>query len=315
MNRRAFIGHAGLGLAGLAGTGVRAQGKPVVEGQTGRQGRGNRIAVSTYSFWRFMPENKLSIEACIQQAAAMGFDGVEVLHKQMAKEDNEALQAIKQCALREGIDLCGFSIHQGFLSPDAQERKKNIDHTLRCIELAYRMGIPCMRVNTGRWNTSASFDALMKNRGVEPCLPGHTEEEAFGWVIQALKACLPKAKACGVTLALENHWGLCLTPKGLLRIIDEVASPWLQVNMDTGNFLEDPYERLEQIAPKTIYVHAKTYYGGGLWYTLDLDYPRIAAILAKHQYRGYVSLEFEGREDYRTAIPKSLQVLRGAFVG
>ncbi|MFT5240397.1 MAG: hypothetical protein ACI9OU_001416 [Candidatus Promineifilaceae bacterium] len=30
-------------------------------------------------------------------------------------------------------------------------------------------------------------------------------------------------------------------------------------------------------------------------------------------YRGYVSLEFEGREDYKTATQKSLHMLRNAF--
>ena len=58
---------------------------------------------------------------------------------------------------------------------------------------------------------------------------------------------------------------------------------------------------------------AKTYYGGGTWYTLDLDYDRIAAMLRRHDYRGYISLEYEGEEDYRTAIPKSLALLRKAF--
>ncbi len=67
------------------------------------------------------------------------------------------------------------------------------------------------------------------------------------------------------------------------------------------------------IAPKTVFVQAKTYYGGGLWYTLDLDYGRIAGILRRQDYRGWVSLEFEGQEDYTTAIPKSLSMLRKAF--
>jgi sugar phosphate isomerase/epimerase len=61
-------------------------------------------------------------------------------------------------------------------------------------------------------------------------------------------------------------------------------------------------------------MHAKTYYGGGLWYSLELDYDRIARIMRKHNFRGYVSLEFEGNEDYKTAIPKSLEVLRRVFV-
>ena len=44
-----------------------------------------------------------------------------------------------------------------------------------------------------------------------------------------------------------------------------------------------------------------------------LDYRRIAAVLRKHDYRGYVSLEFEGREDPKTAVPKSLALLRKVF--
>jgi sugar phosphate isomerase/epimerase len=153
----------------------------------------------------------------------------------------------------------------------------------------------------------------MAKRGIEPALPGYTEEDAFGWVIDSIKQCLAKSEECGVVLGLENHWGLGRTPEGLLRIIDAVGSPWLQAMMDTGNFLEDPYDKLRMIAPKTVYVQAKTYYGGGIWYTLDLDYPRIARILKEHNFGGYIALEFEGREDYRTAIPKSLAALRAAF--
>jgi sugar phosphate isomerase/epimerase len=114
-------------------------------------------------------------------------------------------------------------------------------------------------------------------------------------------------------MGLENHWGLGRTPEGVLRIVDAINSPWLQITMDTGNFLEDPYDRLEKLAPKTALVQTKTYYGGGLWYTLDLDYDRIAKILRNHNYRGYLSLEFEGKEDPLKAVPKSLALLRKAF--
>jgi sugar phosphate isomerase/epimerase len=83
--------------------------------------------------------------------------------------------------------------------------------------------------------------------------------------------------------------------------------------MDTGNFLEDPYDKLEQIAPKTVFVQAKTYYGGGEWYTLDLDYRRIAKILSTVDYTGYVSLEMEGKENPDSAVAKSVAMLRKAF--
>ncbi|MEX0819190.1 MAG: sugar phosphate isomerase/epimerase family protein [Pirellulaceae bacterium] len=277
--------------------------------------RANRIAVSTYSFWQFRHQELRDVEACIHRSAEMGFDGVEILHRQMESEENGYLQRLKRAAFVNGIDLCGFSTHQGFLSPDEAVRQKNIDHTIHCIELAYQLGIPTIRVNTGTWGTSKNFDDLMKNRGIESPREGYTDEDGFGWVIDSLEKCLPAAERCGVLLGLENHWGLGRTPEGVMRIVNAIDSPWLQVTMDTGNFLEDPYDKLEQIAENAVLVQAKTYYGGGLWYELDLDYPRIAKILRRFNYHGYVSLEFEGREDPRTGIPKSLAMLRESFAG
>src|SRR5215204_5999034 len=48
--------------------------------------RPNRIAVSTYSFWQFRHKDLRDIERCIDLAAEMGFDGVEILHRQMTDE-------------------------------------------------------------------------------------------------------------------------------------------------------------------------------------------------------------------------------------
>jgi L-ribulose-5-phosphate 3-epimerase len=277
------------------------------------KGYRHRIAVATYSFWQFKNRDYRDLFKCFDLAADMGFDAVEILHRQMTAEDDGTLQKLKQRAFVNGLAICGFSTHQGFLNPAEAVRKQNVDHTIKCIEMAYKLGIPTMRVNTGTWGTSKNFDELMKNRGIEPPKPGHTDEEGFKWVIDGLTACLKTAEKCGVTLGLENHWGLGRTPEGVLRCVDAIQSPWLKVTMDTGNFLEDPYDRLEKLAPRTVLVQSKTYFGGGTWYTLDLDNDRIAALLRKHGYRGYVSLEFEGKEDPLTAIPKSLAVLRKAY--
>ena len=95
-----------------------------------------------------------------------------------------------------------------------------------------------MRINTGRWGTSKNFDELMANKGIEPNLPGHTDEEGFGWVIASIERLLPRAEECGVVLGLENHWGLGRTADGVMRIVEAINSPWLQVTLDTGNFLD-----------------------------------------------------------------------------
>jgi L-ribulose-5-phosphate 3-epimerase len=320
LDRRAFLGQLGVGsVIGLAGSSASAAapGQETTPSTSERSARPNSIGVSTYSFWQFRPgARRVTISECIDKAAALGFDGVEVLHVQMQGESNATLQKIKRQAHSLGLALMGFSTHQGFVTPSPQEREANVQKTLHQIDVAYRLGIPTMRINTGRWGTIKSFDAFMTKKGIEPTLEGHTDEEAFKWVIDSLEKLLPRAEECGVVLGLENHWGLGRTADGVLKIVEAIKSPWLQITLDTGNFLENSYEQMEKMASASVpltLVQAKTYYGGGRWYALDLDYARIAGILRKHHYRGWISLEFEGNDDAATGVPKSLEMLRKNF--
>jgi len=271
-----------------------------------------KLAVSSYSYWHFT-DKKTPIEYVIDEASALGLAGVDILHRQMESEDNAYLQKLKLHAFKKGVSLISLSIHQDFVSPDPEERRKNIEHTLACIELAGKMGIPCIRLNSGRWNTIKSFDDLMAARGVEEPIPGYTEEDAFGWCIESIRSCLPRAEECGVLLAIENHWGLTSSPEGLLRIRKAIDSPWMGLLLDTGNFLEEPYEKLQAVAPYADFIQAKTYYGGGEWYTLDLDYERIFNILEEAGFGGYVAIEFEGKEPAESGVRKSVEMLRRAM--
>jgi L-ribulose-5-phosphate 3-epimerase len=271
-----------------------------------------RFAVSSYSYWHFKPQ-KFPMEKVIEDAARLGFDGVEILHRGMESESTAYVNNLKRLAFERGLDLVMLSIHQDFVFPDAATRKKHIDHTIRCIELAAQLGIPAIRLNSGRWKTIPSFDDLMKVKGNEPPLPGYKDEDGIKWCIDSIRECLPAAEKMGVLLALENHWGLTTSVDTLLQIWRAVDSPWLGLNLDTGNFPGDPYEPLAKVAPHATIVQAKTYYGGGNWYTLDLDYKRIAGILRKAGFKGYISLEMEGKEPAETAVPKSLAMLQSAF--
>ncbi|MFO0958793.1 MAG: sugar phosphate isomerase/epimerase family protein [Isosphaeraceae bacterium] len=311
--RRGFLGQAAA--LGLASASSAISAPTHGEGRPSAARRPNPIGVSTYSFWQFRGE-RLGIEECIDRAADMGFDGVEILLVQMRDTSNASLQRIKAKAHSLGLALMGFSTHQGFVFPDPSTRQENVDKTIGQIEMAAKLGIPTMRINTGRWNTIKSFDDFMANKGIEPAIEGHTEEEAFGWTIASIEKLLPKAEECGVVLGLENHWGLGRTAAGVLRIVEAIRSPWLRMTLDTGNFLENGYDQMEAMASSKVpiqLVQAKTYYGGGRWYALDLDYTRIAAILKKADYRGWISLEFEGNEDAATAVPRSLELLRKSF--
>jgi L-ribulose-5-phosphate 3-epimerase len=315
LNRRSFLTSTA-----VAATAMAFSGGPIVAQPAPSRPKRTKLGIATYSYWHFKTK-KVPIEAVLDKAAEIGVEGVDILHRQMDLVESAPLDAagrtylhrLKRHAFLNGLEICCVSTHQSFVQPDPAELTKNVEHTNKCIEIAYELGCPSIRINTGRWGTTRSFDELMKNRGIEPVLPGHTEEDGFKWCNEGITRCLPKAEQCGVVLALENHWGLARTPEGLLRILNSISSPWLGGLMDTGNFLEEPYPKLAAIAPKTVYVQAKTYFGGGEWYSLDLDYPRIAAMLRAAGYAGWVSLEMEGKEDPDIAVPKSIELLRRAF--
>ncbi|MCH2381657.1 MAG: sugar phosphate isomerase/epimerase, partial [Pedosphaera sp.] len=235
LSRRTFIGIAA-GLGAVAGT----AGLPRLANAAALSAKRIKLGISSYSYWHFR-DPKVPIDAVIDKTARLGVEGVDILHRQMDSEDNGYLQKLKRHAFTNGVDLICLSIHQDFVDPDPAVRTKHIEHTKKCIDLAYRMGIPCIRLNSGRWGTVKSFDKLMELRGKEPLLPGYTLDDGFKWCIDSIEKCLPKAAECGVMLALENHWGLTRSPEGLLRIVNAIDSPWLGLLMDTGNFLEEPY--------------------------------------------------------------------------
>lgn len=293
----------GFGLSAAVAAGSRAQSTPFPA---------PRFSVSSYSYWHFKPD-RYPIDKVIDDAARLGFDGVEVLHRQMLDESPAYLTRLKRSAFTQGVALTMFSIHQDFVSPWNDERDQAIRHTRYGIELAERLGIPAVRINSGRWRTIRLFDDLMKAKGDEPPIPGYTEQDAIQWCIDSMQQCIPAAEKAGVMLMLENHWGITTKTENLFKIVDGVGSPWLGINLDIGNFPVDPYPEIEKIAPRAGVVHFKTYFGGGEYYTLNLDYKRIAGVLRKAGYKGYISLEMEGKEPAATAVPKSLEIMRQAF--
>ena len=315
LDRRAFLA-AGLGAASLFGASEPLRAEDASGGwekkpeTTSGARRGNLIGVSSYSYWHFDEDVSAPMDACLRKAAETGFDAFEVLEQQLDRRDLPYLRSLRRDAFKYGISICSMSTHQTFVRVDPDERRENIEKTKHSVDVANEMGIPTLRVNTGRWDSWGSFDALMEHRGIEDPLPDHTDEEAFKWCVDAFEELIPYAADRGVMLCLENHWGLARTSKGLLRILNELDSPWFGCMLDTGNFLDDTMEQIEAVLPRATMVQAKTYYGGGVWYELPLDYRKIGELFRKYNYRGYVSLEFEGRESPETAVPKSLALLR-----
>src|SRR5258708_14221695 len=76
--------------------------------------------------------------------------------------------------------------------------------------------------------------------------------------VSAMEECSEYAETKGIFLGLENHGGIVADPEGLLEIVQAVKSPWVGVNLDTGNFqTDDPYADLAKCAPYAVNVQYK----------------------------------------------------------
>ncbi|TVR34002.1 MAG: sugar phosphate isomerase/epimerase [Spirochaetaceae bacterium] len=64
-----------------------------------------------------------------------------------------------------------------------------------------------------------------------------------------------------VYLCIEPHGIYTKTADGLMKIVNLVQSPWIQVNWDTGNAYlagqEDPYESMQKVRDRVYHIHAK----------------------------------------------------------
>ena len=61
----------------------------------------------------------------------------------------------------------------------------------------------------------------------------------------------------GIILGLENHGGITLRADRIIEILKKVDSPWVQMNLDTGNFRNEVLPQIEKCIPYAANVQVK----------------------------------------------------------
>jgi L-ribulose-5-phosphate 3-epimerase len=147
---------------------------------------------------------------------------------------------------------------------------------------------------------------------------GDSEDRAAGWVKEVLGRGAEYAAGKGVILGLENHGGITARAERIVEIVKAVNSPWVGVNLDTGNFERDAYGQIRTILPYAVNVQFKTEIRDEKGERVESDWDRLTKMLADSGYRGYMALEFEGKEDPAAHVPplmKKLRVLAQKYSG
>lgn len=282
-----------------------------VENPYARAGDGAhlRLGLAAYSFGRYFkymkgkereiaePGKEIDMLGFIDFCAKHGVDGAE-LTSYFFPPDVAKTGLLAQCRHRahiSGVSVSGTAVGNNFSYPkDAPERAQQMEYVKEWIDHAAVMGAPHIRVFAGKHPKGVSGEEAEKN------------------AIEALVEAAEYAGKKGIFLGIENHDSIA-TADRLLRIVRAVKSPWVSVNLDTGNFhSEDPYADMAASAPYSANVQVK------VALKIDgkhqpTDFKRVGDILKEANYRGFVVLEFEEKDDPFEAVPKALDQLRAGI--
>lgn len=266
-----------------------------------RPGKPNLLpSLAAYSFRNELADlSKFDLFQFIDYCADQGMTGAELTSYYFPKEvDDDYLLRIRRHAFLRGVAVSGTAVGNNFALPRGEKRDAEIAGVKQWIDRAALMGAPHIRVFAGA-----------PPKGV-------SHEDAMALCIEALEECAAYAGKKGIFLGIENHGGIVAEPEALLAIVKAVKSPWVGVNLDTGNFhTKDPYGAVEACAPYAVNVQVKVEMKPADAPVEWADLGRLAAILRKANYQGFVVLEYEAKEDPRKAVPGYLEQLKALCAG
>lgn len=257
-----------------------------------------RIGCCAYSYRKYLLSGEMSLEEFIDLASDLGIEGVELTSYYFPTTDRDYLHSIKRRCLVRGIDVSGAAVGSKLTLASDDERAAEVRMVKEWLAHAVELGAPELRVFAG----------------ITP--EGHTDEDAFGWAVAALKECEPVAAEKGVVMALENHGGITRTSAQVARLLNTVDSEWVRLNLDTGNFGLDPdvgpYEGMRRVASMAVTAHYKVSMKtpGG---KERVDIERVVSTLHEAGYRGFLNIEYEDDEDPKTAVPRVVEDIRRAL--
>ena len=259
----------------------------------------------------------------IELSRSLGAEGLEMYEGFFTSLDDAYIDSVGEAIAATGCAMPMLCCSPDFTNPDADARKRALDHEVEMIRVTRRLGGPraACRVLSGQ-----RYPEVPRAQGV-------------AWVVEAIESLLPVAREYDVVLAMENHYkdGYWRWPEFaqkmdvFLEIVNAIADrTHFGVQYDPSNAIvagDDPIELLERVKALVVTMHASDRYlepgatldelrqtDGTIGYFAKLkhgvtgkglnDYDRIFAILKSVNYQGWISIEdgMNGMEEMKESI-------------
>ena len=295
MNRRRFLQSASIAVA--TGAGHAAPAPPPADNAALAQQVASAPRLFSgccaYSYRKYLENNKMTMEDFILRGVQLGVCGVDLTAYWIKSTDPDYLIGLRHLGEKNSVRFSGIAIGSSTVQADAGKRAQILEEIKKWVDATDRLGASHIRVFAGD-------------------VPrGATDEQAIQWTVDIMKAATDYSGKRGITLGIEDHGGITQRADVLLEIMRRINSPYTGINLDITHFLAgpagDPYAQIEACIPYATMTHIRDHFDDGT--PIDLD--RVWRLFANHGYKGFMSLEYEGKEDEMTAVPKQIAQIKG----
>ena len=261
-----------------------------------------KLSLAQWSINKMIRQDSVDPYTFAKKAKDWGFSGLEYVSQLYYPEleaDNFSEAAMTAFVEKSNAESKKYGMEnllimidgQGNLAvSDAAERKAAVENHYKWVDAAAAMGCHSIRVNLAGNNVP---------------------EEWMANSIDGLTQLATYAKDKNINVIVENHGGLSSNGAMLAEVIAKVGMDNCGTLPDFGNFcikmesndegrncleMYDIYKGIAELMPYAKGISAKTNNFDAEGNETRMDYTRILQIVKDEGYKGYIGVEYEGRE-------------------
>jgi sugar phosphate isomerase/epimerase len=301
LERRRFLKTGGLAVAGALSIGCGPQEeKKAVEGGAA-QPASTEFATHNprlmpgccaYSFNTYLSKKRMTYPEFLDKVVEMGSVGADMTVYWLKSTDPEYLNDLRRLALRKGIPLSGAACGSSMVQGSASKRREVLEDIKKWVDVTDRLGASHLRIFGG------------------PLPQGVAAKQGTDWVVEAMKLACDYSGKKGITLGIEDHEGVTQDADVCLEIMHRVDSPYAGITLDITNFVPTPsadaYAQIKACLPYATHCHVRDHFVDGT----SVDLERVWRMFAEAGYKGFMSAEYEGKEDAMTGVPKLMDKIK-----
>ncbi len=214
---------------------------------------GMKLSIASYSFHRLLREGKQDMVGYIRDCKTLGVTHLEPWNGHFAAPDTEPgqppllnhpkqleyLQNIKKVADSASLPFGCIAVDGAHIyEADAAQRQGNKHRASQWLEVAAYLGAAQIRIDAGYQGD------------VWP-------EDVFTMIVKGYQELIAEARAKGLEVVIENHWGPSQHPGQLKKLLKAV--PELGLLFDTNNWAKGTHQQGWKLCPYAKAVHIKTF--------------------------------------------------------